>query len=94
LLKYPHYFTPNGDGVNDNWKVYGPIADYFSSAELQLFNRFGTILYSSDLMSEDPGWDGTFNASNLPASDYWYKVTFQDLNNQIISKTGHFSLIR
>jgi gliding motility-associated-like protein len=45
-------------------------------------------------MSEAPGWDGTFNARNLPASDYWFKVTFKDLNNQIIVKTGHFSLIR
>lgn len=94
LLKYPNYFTPNGDGVNDFWNVFGPLADYFSSAELVLFNRFGNILYSSDLLSEAPGWDGTFNARNLPASDYWFKVTFKDLNNQIIVKTGHFSLIR
>lgn len=94
IIKFPRYFTPNGDGINDYWKLYGPINEYYSAVEITLFDRFGNLLHSMNLIDGNFGWDGTSKNKMLPSSDYWYKVTFKDFNDNTITKRGHFSLIR
>lgn len=94
IIKFPRYFTPNGDGINDYWKLYGPMNEYYSEVEVALFDRFGNLLHNMNLIENNQGWGGVSNSKNLPASDYWYKVTFKDFNNNTITKRGHFSLIR
>ncbi|MFB0910274.1 MAG: T9SS type B sorting domain-containing protein [Flavobacterium sp.] len=42
------------------------------------------------MSSTSPGWNGTFNVFKLPASDYWFNLTFE--YGKIIK--GHFSLKR
>jgi gliding motility-associated-like protein len=45
-----------------------------------------------------PGWDGTFNGENLPATDYWFTISldanFGDTDSLFREFSGHFSLIR
>ncbi len=94
LVKFPRYFTPNGDGINDYWKLYGPINDYYSSAELVVYDRYGNLLYTMNFIENNLGWDGTFNNKKLPATDYWYKIIFKDFNDNTFEKKGHFSLTR
>lgn len=94
LIKSPSYFTPNNDGINDYWRIYGPLNDFYSSVEVNLFDRFGNLLHSMNLIESNLGWDGTSKNKMLPSSDYWYKVTFKDFNDNTITKRGHFSLIR
>ena len=94
IVKFPEYFSPNGDGINDYWKLYGPISDYYSSIEVTLFDRLGNLLHSMNLIEDNHGWDGTTNGKKLLATDYWYVITFKDFNNKVIVKKGHFSLIR
>ncbi|MBW2939138.1 T9SS type B sorting domain-containing protein, partial [Aureisphaera sp. CAU 1614] len=39
------------------------------------------------------GWDGTYNGSPLPSSDYWFRVEYkEDETNKTF--TGHFTLKR
>jgi gliding motility-associated-like protein len=41
----PNTFTPDNDGINDVWRIYGQnIIDY----RLQIFSRYGTIIFESD----------------------------------------------
>jgi gliding motility-associated-like protein len=42
------------------------------------------------MSSTSPGWNGTFNVFKLPASDYWFNLTFE--YGKIIK--DHFSLKR
>ncbi|MBG6111145.1 gliding motility-associated-like protein [Flavobacterium sp. CG_9.10] len=86
VLDYPRYFTPNGDGYNDFWKIQN--LDLLPNSTLTIFNRYGKLL--QQLQSAGSGWNGTFNGYSLPADDYWFNVTFAD--NKIIK--GHFSLKR
>jgi len=86
VLDYPRFFTPNGDGFNDLWKIEN--LDLFPNAVITIFNRYGKLLKL--LNANSSGWNGTFNNSELLADDYWFQVNFGDGK---ITK-GHFSLKR
>jgi len=88
VIGFPKFFTPNGDGTNDYWQVYG-ITDMFeNNSEILIFDRFGKLL--STLDPNGQGWDGNYNGAKLPSSDYWFKVTLED--GRIF--TSHFTLKR
>lgn len=86
LLNYPKFFTPNGDGVNETWNVFYIYS--FPDARVTIFDRYGKLIKS--YWGKDQGWDGTFNGENLPSTDYWFVLQFD--NGRKIS--GHFSMIR
>ena len=83
------FFTPNGDGYNDFWKIQGINATFNNKSKVQIFDRFGRLL-SEIPSSESNGWDGVFNGQTLPADDYWYTLTLEDGR---VAK-GHFALKR
>ena len=86
ILDYPSFFTPNGDGSNDFWKVEG-LTNYPLST-IYIFDRYGKLL--KQLNSFSGGWNGTLNGYHLPADDYWFRLILNE--NQIVN--GHFSLKR
>ncbi len=66
----PNLFTPNGDGINDFF-IISNIFTY--DAEVLIFNRWGTELYSSTAYQND--WDGTNNDGDpLTDGTYYYVV--------------------
>ena len=88
IVGAPKYFTPNGDGYNDYWKIEG-ISKYFSPAtEIHVFDRYGRFVHK--IFAMDSGWDGTFKGNPLPADDYWYVINLEDGR----TVKGHFSLKR
>ncbi|WP_432673043.1 T9SS type B sorting domain-containing protein [Flavobacterium sp. SM2513] len=94
LLNIPNYFTPNNDSYNDIWKIAGLSDQFYTKAEILIFDRYSKLLHKMNLYENEVGWDGIYNNQTLPASDYWYKVTLTDLQNNLIVKRGHFSLLR
>ena len=88
LLNYPKFFTPNGDGVNDNWKV--KFSEFQELFQVEIYDRYGKFINSFDKNSS--GWDGRYNGTNLPSSDYWFKII--RLSDSEIIYRGHFSLKR
>ena len=80
LVGYPRFFTPNADGYNDNWNL---ITDSnITIKRLYVFDRYGKLI--TKLNPSNKGWDGTYNGSDLPADDYWFRVEFVD------EKTGDY----
>lgn len=86
LLNYPKFFTPNGDGINEKWRL--EYSWFEPEALIYIYDRYGKLI--SSFTAKDPGWDGTFNEKRLPATDYWFVVERKDGK---IHK-GHFSMIR
>lgn len=81
----PTAFTPNGDGLNDEFKPVGiRVEDY----QLQIFDRWGREVFKSDIM--DIGWDGN-NASD---GAYAYVINYKDNKLGIQTQTGMVQLIR
>ena len=88
VIGFPNFFTPNFDGYNDTWHVYGINTPEQSESEIYIFDRYGKLL--KQLKNDSQGWDGTFNGNPMPSSDYWFYVKLND--NRIFR--GHFSLKR
>jgi gliding motility-associated-like protein len=82
-LTIPNVFSPNGDGINDVWRLTG--IDQFSSIELSIFNRYGQPVYQSN--NYNNSWDGKFNGQPLPVATYYYVIKlgglFQPLSGSV-----------
>ena len=94
-IKVPNAFTPNGDGTNDHFTVYG---EYISDYQIKIFNRWGEEVYSSDDVTElnnlSRGWDGTYKGKLQDVGTFVYYITAKDLNGKNIFKKGNLTLIR
>ena len=86
LLMYPRFFTPNGDGHNDYWRV--KFAEAEPGLKTFIFDRYGKLI--TGFMPESPGWDGTLNGRMLPSTDYWFVVVRENGKEH----RGHFSMKR
>ena len=88
VVGYKKYFTPNGDGINETWKILGIRSDFNSGSKVYIFDRFGKLLKELDPLSK--GWDGTYLGKPMPATDYWFRTFLEDGREF----KGHFSLVR
>ena len=86
-LIIPEYFTPQGDGTNDTWKIIN--LSRYRQVRVSIFNRFGKKLFESTDPEQE--WDGTYNGYALPSEDYWYIINLYDTR---VTYKGHFTLIR
>jgi gliding motility-associated-like protein len=85
LLMYPKFFTPNGDGFNDTWKI--KFSDVEEDLTVKIFDRYGKFITE---LKNNSGWNGTFNGQELLATDYWFVITRANGKEY----RGHFSLKR
>ena len=68
-LKVPNAFSPNGDGVNDVFKVKHKSLVKFNAT---VFNRWGQELYKWN--NPDEGWDGTSHGKAVKDGVYFIVV--------------------
>ncbi|MEI6312592.1 MAG: PKD domain-containing protein [Bacteroidota bacterium] len=91
LLLVPTAFTPNGDGVNDIFRI----VKYFNIKKLVSFNiysRWGELVFSTDDINT--GWDGSYKARPQPSSTFVWVVKGIDYDDQEITEKGNVTLIR
>ena len=88
----PNAFTPNGDGQNDEFQIFGSF-DAVRHFEVQIFNRWGEKLFES--FDRNFKWDGTYRGKLLPPDVYVYhiRMVFTD-NIPDRFKKGSVALIR
>ncbi|HMO32721.1 MAG TPA: PKD domain-containing protein [Lacibacter sp.] len=88
-LFIPNAFTPNGDGLNDAWRIPG--LDLYPAAEVIIFNRWGQELLRRRNYNQRP-WDGTYGNQPVPAGTYPYRIL---LNNDAgESRSGMVTVVR
>jgi len=94
-IKVPQAFTPNGDGTNDYFTVFGK---YIGDYQIRIYNRWGEEVYSSSDINElnnlGRGWDGTYKGKLQDVGTFVYYITAKDLNGKDIFKKGNLTLIR
>ncbi|MBO9674221.1 MAG: gliding motility-associated C-terminal domain-containing protein [Sphingobacteriaceae bacterium] len=66
----PTAFSPNGDGVNDQWNIKN--IGLYPNCRVEVFNRGGNRVFSS--VGYQTPWDGTYNGSDLPVGTYFYTI--------------------
>ncbi len=88
-LFIPNVFSPNGDGNNDVFVVYGNGIKNFN---LKIFNRWGELVFES--ANQQAGWDGNYKGTQQLPGVYVYVAEVTDLNNDSVRKRGSLTLIR
>lgn len=92
VIFIPNVFTPNGDGANDFFEIYGNL-DAIRYIDIQIFNRWGEKVFESN--NHHFNWDGTYKGKlqNPAVFVYVIKVAF---NNELPGKIykGSITLMR
>ena len=88
-LFYPTAFTPNGDGLNDIFNVFG---QFITTFEMRIFNRWGEMMYVTDVLGK--GWDGTFKGSLMPEGTYVFRATLTDKAGRTFDRSGTVVLLK
>lgn len=87
-LKCPNAFSPNGDGVNDEWKVsYSSIISF----ECHIFDRYGHKM--ATLTDPSQGWDGRHNGKTVPTGAYYYVITARGADGKHYKLSGDINIV-
>ena len=89
-LYLPTAFSPNGDGLNDVFKVFPVGMVQFDL--LTIYDRYGKIIFAAKNVSK--GWDGTFKNSLQNAGTYIWTVSGTDYKGNKIIRKGSVVLVR
>ncbi|MEM1217035.1 MAG: gliding motility-associated C-terminal domain-containing protein, partial [Bacteroidota bacterium] len=97
-VKYfiPNVFSPNEDGVNDVFSVFGD--DLLERViSMEIYDRWGGQVYqASNLPVNDAtaGWDGRYRGELAQAGIYVYILRLQTKVGEVISTSGDVMLLR
>lgn len=90
-IEIPNVFSPNGDGVNDVFRI--PFVSHDAIFNLVIYNRWGEVLFESE--ASKIYWDGrVMNSGSLvPEGTYYYTLKAVSQVSDY-STTGHVTLLR
>jgi len=89
FLEVPNVFTPNDDGLNDEFRVaYRSILKF----KMWVFNRWGREVY----YSTDPGkgWNGKIGNQNAATGVYFYVIEATGADGRKYDRKGSVNLLR
>lgn len=89
----PNAFSPNGDGLNDVFKIEN--MTYERLISFKVFNRLGEVVFET--IDPNKGWDGTNKAGKALASDVYYyyiQISGPTEETKNIEYKGDVTLIR
>lgn len=86
----PNSFTPNGDGINDEFffKNFGMVEE---GLLFRVFDRWGTLIYQTDKFQP---WDGTYKGQVVVEDAYVYKLTCFDFFGKEHEYKGHVNVLK
>ncbi len=82
-------FSPNGDGINDVLAI-NCLEDYPENF-IQIFDRYGNLVFEAQRMTDGDTWDGTRNNEAVPDGTYFYVL---DLGDGSEIRKGWIQIIR
>lgn len=85
----PTAFTPNGDGLNDEFRPYGT---GLKSWRLDVYNRWGQLLFSGDEHSN--GWNGNYKDLPVPEEAYLYLCEGFGVSGKRFALKGTVTVLR
>ncbi|MDW8416677.1 MAG: gliding motility-associated C-terminal domain-containing protein [Bacteroidia bacterium] len=89
-LFIPNVFSPNGDGINDSWRITlnGSVRDI----RWQVYDRWGVLIAQGQ--GTAARWDGTKGGQPCPEGAYVYVVEVETLSGERFTRSGTVSLLR
>jgi gliding motility-associated-like protein len=90
LIVVPSAFTPNADGLNDEWKAEANTE--LSDFELFIYDRGGQVVFQSRDIYQ--AWNGEFRGRLLNSNVFIYHIRYIDKNGKQGLKKGTLLLVR
>jgi gliding motility-associated-like protein len=86
----PNAFSPNGDGLNDVFKLYN--LHHQKLSYMYIYNRWGQLLYTNT--NPEQGWDGNYQGKPCDAGTYYYTIGLVYPDGSTKNLKGDLNLIR
>jgi gliding motility-associated-like protein len=90
----PTAFTPNADGLHDDWEIYGLDVAHPNNV-VRIYNRWGGLLFEHDSSVDGPydsnRWKGDYNGEALPVASYYYIIDLNDEEKTV--RSGAVSIL-
>ena len=87
----PNAFSPNGDGLNDEFSMKG--TNGIELVFFRIYNRWGQVVFEAQNLFDS--WNGNYKGTECDLGTYYYEVRYRCLSsNQIYFKKGDLILIR
>lgn len=86
----PNTFSPNGDGQNDKFEIL--YVDQYTNNVLQIFDRWGQMIYETTAYSYEKAWDGKNKKNEFAEGVYYYHLELRDVNKRIYN--GSITIIK
>ncbi|GHT52544.1 hypothetical protein AGMMS49982_13040 [Bacteroidia bacterium] len=92
-LKLPNTFSPNGDGVNDIYKVS---SKSIVRSKVSIYNRLGKLLYSwrGESLKDWEGWDGKVNGKYVQAGVYFIIIDATGADGRVYKLSSDINVLR
>ena len=88
-LYFPTAFTPNNDGINDNYKPKA--VGILQSYSFTIYNRYGNIVFHTNEINE--GWNGRYK-NKIQTGGYTWVCTYTFRSRKSETESGSFVLIQ
>lgn len=92
----PNAFSPNDDGINDAFTLYGgPAAREI--VDIKIFNRWGGLVFERQniaLNDEALGWDGLFKGQPVNPGVFTFFAEVQFIDEEIVLLEGDVTVVR
>jgi gliding motility-associated-like protein len=88
----PNAFTPNGDGLNDKFRILGIPIENITEYNFRIFNRWGQMVFDTNNIED--AWDGTSKGQMCPAGEYVWEIFYRDSNKIKVTNRGTLMLLR
>jgi len=85
----PNAFSPDGDGLNDIWEVFGR---NISTIDYTIYNRWGEKVYEA--LDSRIGWDGSYHDKKLTPGVYVFYVNITYIDGFTIQRKGNITLLK
>jgi len=87
----PNTITPNNDGDNDVWVI--PHIENFPDAVVEIFDRWGRLIYHRENPDPENVWDGKSQAGKeMPMDSYYYVIDLKYYNAEPL--VGNINIIK
>lgn len=85
----PNAFSPNGDGINDRFRIEGI---KYQKGSVSIYNRYGQLVYHTEELME--GWDGNSKGIACDGGTYFYLINLHNPDGSSKVYRGDLVLLR
>ncbi len=90
IIWMPTAFTPNGDNLNDVFRI--PPQHHNKLVSFRIYNRWGELIFQTT--DKNVGWNGTYKNKKAAPEVYVYYIVMETSQGEILTKKGTVSLLR